>query len=302
VGTVRNCAGGPTPWGSWISCEETLLKRGQGRARDHGYCFEVPASWDAPMRPPRALTAMGRFNHEAVAVHPESGVVYETEDDSEGLLYRFVPAAPGELWRGGRLQALKVRGADRFDTRNFDGRGVDPGVRLAVEWIDMDEVESPEGDLRVRGFDAGAARFARGEGIWYGNGEVYVACTNGGEQRKGQIWRYRPSPYEATGREAEEPATLELFIEPNDGNLVENADNLTVAPWGDILVCEDGTGQDRMLGVTPDGSIYELARNLRSSGELAGACFSPDGSSLFVNMQSEGLTLAITGPWRRTSP
>lgn len=297
AGTLRNCAGGPTRWGTWLTCEETELRAGERHARDHGYIFEVRASTDGLPDAAVALTAMGRFNHEAVAVHPAAGIVYETEDSSDGLLYRFIPETPGELWRGGHLQAVAVRGSPRFDTRNFEGRRVRPGVALSVEWIDVDDVESPDGDLRERGFDAGAARFARGEGIWYGRDELYFACTNGGEARKGQIWRYRPSPYEGTPREADEPASLELFIEPNDGNLVENADNLTVAPWGDLVLCEDGTGDDYMVGVTPEGTIYPIAHNLRSRGEFAGACFSPDGSTLFVNMQAEGLTLAVTGPW-----
>ena len=301
AGTLRNCAGGPTPWGSWVTCEETVARAGGALARDHGYCFEVPARLtELPVRPV-PLEAMGRFNHEAVAVDPASGVVYETEDDTQGLLYRFLPDVPGQLARGGRLQALAVRGHTSLDTRNFGGRDIEPGVAMEVAWIDLDHVGSPEDDLRFRGFAAGAARFARGEGIWYGEGELFFACTNGGEARKGQIWRYRPSPHEGWPAEAEAPGTLELFIEPNDGTLIENADNLTIAPWGDLVVCEDGTGDDRLIRVTPSGEIHELAHNTSSNGELAGVCFSPDGSTLFVNLQVEGLTLAITGPWEAST-
>ena len=297
AGTLWNCAGGPTPWGSWISCEETVQRSGAVYARDHGYAFEVPASLDGLPARPVPLRAMGRFKREAIAVHPTSGVVYQTEDVSDGLLYRFVPNVPGDLVRGGRLQALAVRDRPGLDTRNFLGRGIEPGVSMEIEWIDMDDAESPDDDLRYRGHEAGAARFARGEGIFYGDGEVFMACTNGGEARKGQIWRYRPSSAEGTTGERDQPATLELFIEPNDGTLIENADNLTVAPWGDLIVCEDGTGDDYLVGVTPDGEIYHFARNLNGAGEFAGACFSPDGSTFFVNMQLEGWTLAITGPW-----
>ena len=301
AGTLVNCAGGPTPWGSWISCEEIVAPVGGRLARAHGYNFEVPARLDRLPVEPVPLEAMGRFIHEAVAVHPASGVVYETEDISDGLLYRFLPTVPGELHRGGRLQALAVRGHSGLDTRNFDGRSIEPGVSMPVEWIDLDHVDAPDDDLRYRGHQAGAARFARGEGIFYGEiggrSEVYVACTNGGEARKGQIWRYRPSRYEGQTREREDPATLELFVEPNDGTIIENADNLCIAPWGDIVVCEDGTGDDYLLGITPEGEIYHLARNLSGSGEFAGACFSPDGSTFFVNMQVDGWTLAITGPW-----
>jgi secreted PhoX family phosphatase len=303
-GTLVNCAGGPTPWGTWVTCEE-IVSPAEGRwARDHGYNFEVRASLDGLPVPAVPLKAMGRFKHEAVAVHPPTSIVYQTEDLSDGLLYRFIPEVPGDLARGGRLQALAVRDRSGVDTRNFEGRGIRPDEPMAVDWIDLHDVEAPADDLRHRGHAAGAARFARGEGIYYGERggrpEVYVACTNGGEAFKGQIWRYRPSPEEGSSGERRRPGTLELFVEPNDGTIIENADNLTVAPWGDLVVCEDGTGDDYLLGITPQAEIYKLAHNLSGTGEFAGACFSPDGSTFFVNMQAEGWTLAITGPW--TSP
>lgn len=297
TGTLRNCAGGPTPWGSWVTCEETVDRRGEGRLRDHGWNFEVPAVWDAPLADPVALEAMGRFNHEAIAVDPSSGAVYQTEDDTEGLLYRFLPNEPGQLAAGGRLQALAIREQPSFDTRNHTVQSVPVGKLLEVHWIDMDDVHAPDDDLRYRGFTAGAARFARGEGIWQGDDGIYFACTNGGRERKGQIFRYHPSPFEGTSRESESPATLELFVEPNDSTLVENADNLTIAPWGDLIVCEDGTGDDFLVGVTPEGELYRFAHNMTGGGEFAGACFSPDGSTFFVNMQAQGWTFAITGPW-----
>lgn len=308
AGTTRNCAGGPTPWGSWISCEESV-DRAEGRMeKNHGYNFEVPASAEVGIVAPVPLKAMGRFNHEAVAVDPESGIVYQTEDRGDGLIYRFIPDEPGNLVRGGKLQALVVIDSPSLDTRNWgeDGPTVSPGERMAVRWIDMDDVESPKDDLRHRGFDAGAAMFARGEGMWYGNDAIYFASTNGGKALKGQVWRYVPSAHEGDAeREAEHPGYLELFVEPNDGNLVENCDNLTVAPWGDIILAEDGVGgeaaaEQYLRGVTPDGELYTLAKNARDATELAGVNFSPDGQTLFVNLFSPGATLAITGPWRRS--
>ncbi len=298
AGTIRNCAGGPTPWNSWITCEETVERAGDGRLVDHGYAFEVPASADMGLASPVPLTAMGRFNHEAVAVDPASGIVYQTEDRHDGLIYRFIPTVPGQLAEGGQLQALVVRGHQSLDTRNWEQQLVTPGHQIPVAWIDLNEVEAPEDDLRHRGFEAGAACFARGEGMWYGNGAVFFACTNGGKAKKGQIWRYIPSPVEGTEGEVQQPGTLELFVEPNDGALVDNADNLTVAPWGDLIVCEDGGGDQFLVGVTPEGALYKFARNALGDSELAGATFAPDGTTLFVNIQHAGLTLAITGPWK----
>ncbi len=305
MGTVRNCAGGPTPWNSWITCEESvnkageILVEGQQLEKDHGYNFEVPAILNGELAAPVPLADMGRFNHEAVAVDPLSGIVYQTEDRHDGLIYRFIPNTPGRLEEGGKLQALVVKGKPSLDTRNWDNPGlIKPGDKMEVEWIDIEDVEAPQDDLRFQGFEKGAARFARGEGMWYGKGEVYFACTNGGEAKKGQVWRYTPSEFEGTTKETESPGIIELFVEPNDGTIIENADNLTVAPWGDIIVCEDGSGPDQfLLGINQKGEVYKLGRNAISASELAGVCFSPDGSTLFVNIQHNGITLAITGPW-----
>ena len=297
AGTVRNCAGGPTPWRSWISCEESVERVGEICARDHGYPFEVPVSASPSLARPTPLKAMGRFNHEAVAVDPASNIVYQTEDAQNSLIYRFIPASGRLLAGGGQLQALRVLDQPSLDTRNWDATRVRPGMKLAVGWNDLNEIHAPDDDLRYRGFEGGAARFARGEGMWYGNGSVYFACTTGGVAECGQIWRYTPSPEEGTAAEESSPGTLELFVEPNDPGLVDKADNLTVTPWGDLVVCEDGSGEQYLVGISPEGGIYTLARNAISDSEFAGATFSPDGTTLFVNIQHDGLTLAITGPW-----
>ena len=301
AGTMRNCAGGPTPWNTWISCEESTVKAENGLEKDHGYNFEVPASTRVRLSEPLPLKAMGRFVHEAVAVEPQSGIVYQTEDRADSLIYRFIPDQPGRLQAGGRLQAMKVKDRHGLDTRNWEAPTVIPGQPMAVEWIDLEEVESPQDDLRLQGFARGAALFARGEGMWYGNRAIYFACTSGGRIQKGQIWRYWPSPDEGQPEEGQQPGTLELFIQPDDAGLVDNADNVTVTPWGDLILCEDGPEDQFLVGVTPEGQLYKFAHNVLSLSEFAGSIFSPDGTTLFVNIQGAGMSLAIQGPWK-TAP
>lgn len=305
AGTCRNCAGGPTPWGTWVTCEEPgELGPGEYGLVGHGYNFEVPAYSSPRLADPIPLKAMGRFRHEAVAVDPKSGIVYETEDQGDGLIYRYIPDQPGNLKAGGRLQALAVRHKPSLDTRNWKDIGglqVEPGSVLDVEWIDLEDIDSEANDLRHRGAKSGAAVFARGEGMWYGQGHVYFACTNGGAAAKGQIWKYTPSPYEGLDHEENYPGKLELFIESPKAELLEYADNLTVAPWGDLVVAEDGSDTQYLRGVTPDGKLYTLARNRYNTSEFAGVCFAPHVPVLFVNIQTPGITLAITGPWQKFS-
>jgi uncharacterized protein len=294
AGTERNCAGGPTPRNTWISCEETVVKAGAGRARDHGYCFEVAASAEIGLVEPVPLREMGRFMHEACATDPATGIVYLTEDRQDGLLYRFVPTDREVLSRGGVLEALAVRDRAGLDTRSWGERTIEPGQRVGLEWITLDEVGSPLDDLRYRGFERGAARFARGEGMWYGRGGVYFVCTSGGAAKMGQVWKLTR---DAAGGE------LELFIECEHPGPMENPDNITVSPWGDLILCEDeasfrADGVQRLYGVTPEGEVYVLGRNRLNRSEFAGATFSPDGTTLFVNIQRPGMTLAIVGPWR----
>jgi secreted PhoX family phosphatase len=304
AGTARNCAGGPTPWGSWITCEESVDTEADGAARRHGYCFEVPARAEPALSPAWPLVALGRFNHEAVAVDPRSGCVYLTEDRPDGLLYRLVPSSPGELARGGRLQALCVRGTPRADTRNWSegtpriGRGA-PQV---VQWADLQDVDPAQDDLRLRGTaEAGAALFARAEGICLRGSELFVSCTSGGPDGRGQLWRYRLSPAEATANEDRQPGMLELIWEGSERETLRNPDNLTSShpPRAvELYICEDGSlGPDRLVRADALGHTQVFGRNALSDSELAGATFSPDGQVLFVNIQTPGLTLAIHGPF-----
>ncbi len=285
-GTIRNCSGGVTPWGSWLTCEEDVTRTGAKAGRDHGWVFEVPASASEPVDP-LPLKAMGRFNHEAAVVDPKSGAVFLTEDRDDGLLYRFLPAVPGQLVRGGRLQALALVAPVKTAFK--------PGAWANVRWVDLDNPESPNDDLRRRGAGLGAMTFSRGEGIHMGTGargksELYFIATSGGAAKLGQVWRLR------LGAPADR---LQLFFESTDPAQFNYGDNLTVAPNGHLIVCEDqytDNAENHLRGLTAAGLPYDFAR-IRLPTEPAGACFSPDGKVLFVNLYSPTTTLAITGPW-----
>ena len=305
LGTAVNCAGGPTPWGSWLTCEECFYDPGTSfewghvihREQKHGYIFEVPASAMEPVEPV-PLKAMGRFEHEAAAVNPASGIVYLTEDRHESLLYRFIPDVKGKLREGGRLQALAVRSQSAFDTRNWidrDGMPIDKWFEC--EWLDLEDPDVDSNDLRHRGRELGAAIFARGEGITWADGEIVMTATIGGPERLGQVFTYLPSPVEGTPGEAGQAGQLRLFAQSSSDTVLRHADNLKLSPWGDLIVCEDTAEHCGLVGITPDGRQYALADNAYTSSELAGICFSPDGNIMFVNIQHRGLTLAITGPW-----
>lgn len=287
-GTIRNCAGGITPWGTWLTCEEDVTKAGDGVMRDHGWVFEVPANAQGLVNP-APIKAMGRFNHEAACVDPATGFVYLTEDRDDSLLYRYIPDVPGDLASGGKLQALVADGI--ADSRNWRRQDIKLGSWSRVSWIDLDNVESPEDDLRVRGAAGGATLFARGEGIHMGDGELYFCCTSGGAKELGQIFRLALAE--------DGSARLQPFFESDDPTQFHYGDNLTVSPNGHLIVCEDQSGDvstNHLRGITPAGEAYPLGW-LTAETELAGACWSPDGKTLFVNAYSPTATLAITGPW-----
>jgi secreted PhoX family phosphatase len=306
-GSLHNCAGGPTPWGSWISCEETIfgpakLKDSVGRdrggfAQNHGYCFEVSAANDE-LKLAQPLKAMGRFVHEAIAVDPRTGYVYETEDRGTAGFYRFIPNKKDKLSEGGRLQMLAIKDKPKFDTRT----GQKQGQVYEAVWVDIadpDPAAANTDELAVykQGIERGAATFARLEGCWYGKGSIFFTATSGGDQKKGQVWQYTPN-----GKN-KDVGMLKLFFESPDAAILEGPDNLCISPRGGLAICEDSPGENFIRGLTPDGRIFDLVKNIvpnfDSGREICGATFSPDGQSLFFNIQTPGLTFAVWGPWEK---
>ena len=292
AGTIRNCAGGVTPWGSWITCEET------GDA-GHGWNFDVGAQKGDPT----PLIDMGRFSHEALMVDPLTSFVYETEDSGNSGFYKFIPIDDRKLSMGGALYMLKVK--DRPNLNLSAAYAL--GTMWDVEWVRIDDPAATARSTYLQGADRGGARFSRLEGAWWGDRTGFFLTTNGGVVGEGQVFEYDP-----------QAETLKLIYDSPTAEEVDNPDNITVTPRGGLLLCEDAAGDnvfgERLVGLTLDGKTFTFGINnidFRQStppnptiqprdyrnNEWAGACYSPDGQWLFVNIQTPGVTFAITGPW-----
>jgi len=274
AGTHLNCAGGLSPWG-WLSCEETVIA-------NHGYVFLCSTTTTTVERP-QPIRAYGRFRHEAATADPKTHIAFLTEDMEDAAFYRFVPRDRAKPFEG-QLQALAIAGAPRFDTT-----AMVPGQRLAVHWLNVDDPDPREDTVRYQARDKGAAQFRRTEGLWLAGDELYITATTGGPIGRGQIFRLHDGTTAA--------AELELVAHTVDPNVLDMPDNITVSPLGHVYLAEDGLDGNFLRRLTLDGRIVPFARNALSLSEFAGLCFSPDGSVLFVNMQHDGLTVAIRGPF-----
>ena len=303
-GTIRNCAGGPTPWNSWLTCEENLDFPGSGSAtlqQTHGWVFEVPAIGKAS---PAPITGLGRFNHEAAAVDPLTGAVYLTEDTGTSGLYRYASRRYGRLQSGGKLQMLRVVGQPGLNTAT----GLVPFQSLDVDWVDIanptrrDDVAGDGAGVFKQGFAQGGASFRRGEGIFYRHGRIYFACTSGGAAGKGQNLRARPLP---------QPPAAHLRIAGGGGSRQSRQPRRQPArrdhplrrrkPRRSIHARPHPRRQIfnfAQNNVVLNGEVNGITGDFRGS-EWAGADWSPDGQWLFASIQTPGITFAITGPWHR---
>ncbi|MDH2429948.1 alkaline phosphatase PhoX [Sphaerisporangium sp. TRM90804] len=314
AGTHNNCAGGITPWNTWLTCEETEERAGGALLKDHGYVFEVDPFDRAANRDPVPLKFLGRFSHEAVAVDPHTFVIYETEDASgpNGLYFRWVPPK-GFRGRKGELRALALReGGDtagRLQAMSCSkggkhvadlSRATRPGTTYKVRWVDVPDRDAAKVSVRKQFTDEQVTRARKLEGAWWADGGAYFVSSYARDddgsvnEHDGQVWFYDPR-----SETVELKTIFGVNPDPEKDTAYDGPDNITVSPYGGIILAEDGEGVQHLVGVTRRGTSYPLARNEMDDGEFTGPTFSPDGRILFANIQSPGYVFAITGPWRK---
>jgi uncharacterized protein len=317
AGTHNNCAGGKTRWGTWLTCEETEARAGGSLQKNHGYVFEVDPFDRQANQNPVPLKFLGRYAHEAVAVDPGTFAIYETEDASgpNGLYFRWTPPAGFAAGKGalralatapggdtaGRLQAMSAYlGSQHIPDLSLATR---PGTRYTVRWVDVPDRDAATTSVRKQFTDDEITRSRKLEGAWWGDGGAYFVASfarqsdGSAREHDGQVWFYNP---------ATESITLKTIFgvntDPNaDTNNYDGPDNITVSPYGGVILAEDGEGVQHLVGVTDQGKAYALARNDLNGSEFAGPTFSVDGRILYAGIQSPGHVFAITGPWGRPS-
>ncbi|MEU3918698.1 alkaline phosphatase PhoX [Streptomyces sp. NPDC002659] len=318
AGTSTNCAGGRTPWGTWLTCEETEDLAGKnGMTKDHGYVFEVDPYDRRVNRDPKPVKAFGRYAHEAVVIDPKRGHAYLTEDASgpNGLLYRWVPPHGFRHGRG-HLRHLADDAGVLQATKCYDsgGRFVDDlsratkiGTVYGVDWVDVPDRDGRTTPVRKQFADKDITRARKLEGMWWGDGGVYIVSSyaraeSPGTAHDGQVWFYDPKRRTLTLR-----VLLGVNPDPSKDGALDGPDNITVSPYGGLVIAEDGEGVQHLFGATDRGRTYPIARNELNIGteeepefsEFTGVVFSCDGRTLYANIQTPGIMLAITGPWKR---
>jgi secreted PhoX family phosphatase len=258
---------------------------------------------------------MGRFQHEAIAVDPRSGIVYETEDAFDrpfGLFYRFLPNKPlggtGSLRAGGELEAMRVPGVPDLSEIKDIGASFD-----RIEWVPVPDSQAKQTPIRLQDFGPkGITHAQKLEGCYWGGRSAYFVSSyarsseGSAGDHFGQVWKYEPH---------RRRLTLVVVFGPGTGIDLpgESPDNICLAPSGGLMVCEDGNGAQHVYGVTKRGEVYPMARNAQALtsaaaaaggtpkapewGEFAGVAFSPDGDTMYVNCYRPGTTFAVTGPW-----
>ncbi|MEU6946872.1 alkaline phosphatase PhoX [Streptomyces sp. NPDC046316] len=310
AGTSTNCAGGRTSWGTWLTCEENSDRAGEnGMTKDHGYVFEVDPRDRRANRDPKPIKAFGRYDHEAVVIDPKRGHAYLTEDADEpnGLFFRWVPPKGFEHGRG-KLRTLADDAGILQAPRCIDsgGRFVDDlsratriGTVYGVDWLDVPDRDGREVEVRRQFGPDEVTRARKLEGMWWADGGAYIVSSyardeSPGPSHDGQVWFYDPK---------RRTLTLQVLLgvnpDPYKDGAYDGPDNITVSPYGGLVIAEDGEGVQHLFGATERGRTYPIARNDLNDSEFTGVVFSCDGDTLFANIQDPGIMVAITGPWRR---